>query len=70
MSGLGGAAAVAGKQDLVAATQRIDAGLGRLKADLDSGDWQGRYADVTGLEEYDAGYRLLVAGPRGDPPDC
>ena len=51
------------------ALKDIDAGLGRLKADLDSGDWQGRYAGITGLEEYDAGYRLLVAGPQGEPPD-
>jgi SAM-dependent methyltransferase len=51
------------------ALKDVDAGLGRLKADLDSGDWQGRYAHLTGLEEYDAGYRLLVAEPSGNPPD-
>ena len=49
------------------ALKDVDAGLGRLKADLDSGAWQSRYAHLTGLEAYDAGYRLLVSDRLGDP---
>lgn len=40
----------------------IEAGLQRLKQDLESGEWQRRYADLLALDEYDAGYRLVVAG--------
>jgi len=39
----------------------VDEGLGRLKAAVDSGAWQRRYPHLTGLDDYDAGYRLLVA---------
>ena len=39
-----------------------EAGLGRLAHDLETGEWERRYADLLGLEEYDAGYRLVVAG--------
>ncbi|MGI5155169.1 class I SAM-dependent methyltransferase [Microbispora sp. CA-102843] len=35
--------------------------LDRLAADLESGRWHERHRDLLGLEEYDAGYRLLVA---------
>lgn len=42
----------------------IDAnpGLLQLEADLASGLWHKRYADLLKLAEYDAGYRLIVAG--------
>ena len=33
-----------------------------LQADLASGAWRERHADLLGLEELDLGYRLLVAG--------
>jgi SAM-dependent methyltransferase len=36
-------------------------GLDRLKHDLDSGAWAHRYADLLQQEEYEAGYRLVVA---------
>jgi SAM-dependent methyltransferase len=36
-------------------------GLQNLKRDLDSGEWDRRYADLLMLEEYDAGFRLVVA---------
>lgn len=39
-----------------------DAGLERLSRDLESGAWERRYGDLLGLDEYDAGYRLVVAG--------
>lgn len=40
----------------------VDAGLARLRADLDSGAWARRYADLLEKDEYDAGYRLVVTG--------
>ncbi|WP_329106145.1 class I SAM-dependent methyltransferase [Micromonospora sp. NBC_01699] len=39
----------------------IRPGLERLAADLDSGRWHKRHADLLELPEFDAGYRLLVA---------
>jgi SAM-dependent methyltransferase len=36
-------------------------GLARLRADIDSGAWARRHADLLDLEELDLGYRLLVA---------
>lgn len=38
----------------------IDAGLHRLQLDLESGEWQRRYSGLLALDEYDAGYRLVV----------
>jgi len=40
----------------------VDAGLESLRRDIETGDWQRRYADLLALEEYDAGYRLVVVG--------
>ena len=37
------------------------AGLGRLARDLDTGEWQQRYAELLALDGYDAGYRLVVS---------
>jgi SAM-dependent methyltransferase len=37
-------------------------GTARLEADLASGAWHDRHADLTGLESVDLGYRLLVSG--------
>ena len=39
----------------------VDAGLQKLKQDLESGEWERRYGGLLALDEYDAGYRLLVA---------
>jgi hypothetical protein len=36
-------------------------GLDRLAADLASGPWYERHADLLNLAQFDAGYRLLVA---------
>ncbi|GIE33797.1 methyltransferase type 11 [Actinoplanes italicus] len=41
--------------------QVLRPGLARLAADLESGHWQDRYRDLTGLTEFDAGYRMVVA---------
>ncbi len=37
-------------------------GLERLARDLDSGEWAKRYADIAARDDYDAGYRLVIAG--------
>ena len=39
----------------------VEAGLRRLKRDLESGEWERRYAGLLALDAYDAGYRLIVA---------
>jgi SAM-dependent methyltransferase len=38
-----------------------EAGLQNLRRDLETGEWQRRYAELLTLDEYDAGYRLVVA---------
>jgi len=38
-----------------------EAGLQKLKRDLETGAWERRYAELLTLDEYDAGYRLVVA---------
>lgn len=40
----------------------VDAGLEKLRQDLASGEWDRRYGELRKLSEYDAGYRLVVAG--------
>ena len=39
----------------------VDAGLQDLRRDVETGEWARRYADVLTLDDYDAGYRLVVA---------
>jgi SAM-dependent methyltransferase len=36
-------------------------GLQELRRDLETGAWQHRYAELLTLDEYDAGYRLVIA---------
>ena len=36
-------------------------GLQNLRRDLESGEWARRYAELLTLDEYDAGYRLVLA---------
>jgi SAM-dependent methyltransferase len=38
-----------------------DAGLQRLKRDLETGEWERLHAGLLALDAYDAGYRLVVA---------
>jgi SAM-dependent methyltransferase len=38
----------------------VEAGVERLRADLESGEWERRNARLLGLAELDAGYRLVV----------
>jgi SAM-dependent methyltransferase len=44
--------------------EELAEGLARLRADLDSGAWARRHADLLEQDELDLGYRLLV-GPGG-----
>ena len=39
----------------------VSSAMDRLRADLDSGAWHRRHADLLDLEEHDVGYRLLTA---------
>jgi len=38
-----------------------EAGLQNLSRDIETGEWERRYAELLTLDEYDAGYRLVVA---------
>jgi SAM-dependent methyltransferase len=38
-----------------------EAGFSKLARDLESGEWQRRYSELLSLEDYDAGYRLVVS---------
>jgi SAM-dependent methyltransferase len=40
----------------------IEPGMARLAGDIASGAWHERYGHLLALDEYDAGYRLVVAG--------
>jgi len=42
----------------------IEPGMQRLADDIASGRWHETYAHLLDLDEYDAGYRLVVAGQR------
>jgi hypothetical protein len=37
------------------------AALSRLARDLETGEWERRYCELLALEEYDAGYRLVIS---------
>jgi hypothetical protein len=39
----------------------VETGLKRLRQDLETGEWERRYAELLTLDAYDAGYRLVVA---------
>ncbi|MFD4676891.1 class I SAM-dependent methyltransferase [Lentzea sp. NPDC058450] len=43
----------------------VDRGIGRLREDLRSGRWHADHAGLLGLDEWDAGFRLVVAGEAG-----
>jgi SAM-dependent methyltransferase len=51
----------AGISSLAALEDSLAGGLARLAADLDSGEWARRHADLLDREELDIGYRLIVA---------
>jgi len=39
----------------------VERGIGRLRADLHSGRWHEKHRDLLGLDEWDAGFRLIVS---------
>ncbi len=39
----------------------VETGLQKLRRDLETGEWERRYAHLLALDEYDAGFRLVVA---------
>lgn len=43
--------------------REIAGGIERLRGDLRTGAWHERYQALLDLEEYDAGYRLVIASP-------
>jgi SAM-dependent methyltransferase len=43
--------------------EEVEEGLAQLGADLQSGEWQRRNAELLEIEELDLGYRLVIAGP-------
>ena len=43
------------------AISSVEVGLEKLKHDLETGEWQRRYAELLTLDAYDAGYRLVLA---------
>jgi SAM-dependent methyltransferase len=43
------------------AISNAEAGLQKLKRDIETGEWERRYAELLSLDEYDAGYRLVIA---------
>jgi SAM-dependent methyltransferase len=51
-----------GSSSFWAIGKAIDAGVEKLRGDLETGAWERRYADLLALDEYDAGFRLVVAG--------
>jgi len=42
----------------------LDEGLRQLAADIQSGEWEDRHRNLLNLDEYDVGYRLIVAESR------
>jgi SAM-dependent methyltransferase len=51
-----------GSSSFFAIGEAAETGLQRLRRDLETGIWEERYAALLTLDEYDAGYRLVVAG--------
>ena len=39
----------------------VESGLERLRRELQTGEWERRYAELLTLDAYDAGYRIVVA---------
>jgi hypothetical protein len=51
----------AGMSSIAAVEDRLGPAVERLRADLESGAWHKRHADLLQRDELDAGYRLIVA---------
>ena len=39
----------------------VESGLERLRRELQTGEWERRYAELLTRDAYDAGYRIVVA---------
>ena len=50
-----------GSSSFFAIGSAAEAGVQKLRQDLETGEWQRRYPELLSLDEYDAGYRLVVA---------
>jgi SAM-dependent methyltransferase len=48
--------------------KEVQDGMSQLSADLDSGEWRRRNGELLELEEFDVGYRLVIAGAGGRLP--
>lgn len=48
-----------GSSSFWALGKAAEPGLERLRRDLETGEWERRYAQLLALDEYDAGYRLI-----------
>jgi SAM-dependent methyltransferase len=57
-----------GSSSFWAVAAGAEAGLQALKRDLETGEWERRYARLLTLEDYDAGYRLVVSAGSDRPP--
>ena len=44
------------------AVRDAEPGSRKLELDLETGQWERSYAEILSLDQYDAGYRLIVAG--------
>lgn len=51
-----------GSSSFWAVGNAAEAGVQKLRRDLETGEWERRYAELLTLDAYDAGYRLVVAG--------
>jgi SAM-dependent methyltransferase len=47
----------------------VQVGLAKLSNDLETGEWDRRYGHLRSQEDYDAGYRLVIADTVKAPPD-
>lgn len=48
---------------------RVEPGLRRLRADLESGEWERRHTGLLALDSLDLGYRLVVADLQAEPDE-
>ena len=51
----------AGISTMAATEATLGPGLERLRADIESGEWDARHADLLRLDQLDLGYRLLIS---------
>lgn len=47
--------------------RQVERGVARLRADLRTGAWEARHADLLQLDDLDLGYRVVIAEPAPQP---